>query len=335
MVPWGIISIACSTAACFFFGWNIDTIYTRFGDLPRTLPFPSFPSLQMNFSSFQALIPDALVIALLAGIESLLSALVADGMMGGRHKSNCELVGQGIANLGAVVFGGIPATGAIAHTATNVKAGARTPIAGIVHALTLFLIIFAFAPLVGSIPLAALAAVLIVVAWNMSEAEHFCHLFKAPLGDVVVLLVTFFLTIFVDLTMAVGVGMLLAAFVFMKRMGDLSDTVSVAKLFKETIDEFPEKHDPDAISKKDVPSGVEVYEISGPFSLEWQIVSKMCSKGLNFPLVYLAYAQGAIHRCIWHACPKRVFWKMPETKYHTYSLRCAERARQKPQKVWF
>jgi SulP family sulfate permease len=178
-----------------------------------------------------SLIPDVIVIALLAGIESLLSAVVADGMTGGRHKSNCELVAEGIGNIGSVFFGGIPATGAIARTATNIKTGAKTPVAGIIHALTLFLVIFAFAPLVSKIPLCALSAVLVMVAWNMSELAHFRHLMKAPPGDVAVLLTTFLLTVFVDLTVAVEVGMVLAAFLFMKRMSDASSVISTSKLF--------------------------------------------------------------------------------------------------------
>ncbi len=283
VVPWGITSIFVATAICMLFGLNVETIHTRFGELPRTLPFPSLPAFHLNFADFRELVPDVMVIAFLAGIESLLSAVVADGMIGGRHKSNCELVGQGVANLGSVIFGGIPATGAIARTATNVKSGAKTPIAGIVHALTLLLIILILAPLVSAIPLSALAAVLVMVAWNMSEVEHFRHLFKAPPGDTVVMLVTFFLTIFVDLTVAVEVGMVFAAFLFMMRMSRLAGTVSHAQLFQESIDEFPEKHDPDAISKKEVPKGVEVYEISGPFFFGVADSLKDVLEGMEFP----------------------------------------------------
>lgn len=262
VVPWGIASIVIATLVSWGFSLPVETIQTRFGELSRTLPMPAFPAFHFTFATFHQLFPDALTIALLAGIESLLSAVVADGMTGGRHKSNCELVAQGFANLGSVFFGGIPATGAIARTATNIKTGARTPIAGMIHAVTLFLIILVFAPMVSQIPLAGLAAVLIVVAWNMSEKEHFSHLLKAPLGDVTVLLSAFFLTVFVDLTVAVEVGMVLAAFLFMKRM---SDVTKVGALLKEEVQEFPERSDPDAISKKHVPQGVEVYEINGPF----------------------------------------------------------------------
>lgn len=264
LVPWGISSIALATFVCWIFDLPVDTIASRFGEIPRTLPMPSFSEVSFSFADWKRLIPDAITIALLAGIESLLSAVVADGMIGGRHKSNCELIAQGIANLGSCIFGGIPATGAIARTATNVKAGGRTPVAGIVHSLTLFLIILAFAPIVSMIPMAALSAVLVMVAWNMSEAEHFRHLLKAPLGDVAVLLTAFLLTVLVDLTVAVEVGMILAAFLFMKRVGDLSNVIPLSQFTNEEGGLLEEK-DPDAISRKKVPPGVEVYEINGPF----------------------------------------------------------------------
>lgn len=262
VVPWGIVSIFLATCVTWGFDLNIETISSRFGALSRVPPMPDFPKLSLTIDQLRTLIPDGVTIALLAAIESLLSAVVSDGMSGGRHKSNCELVAQGIANVGSILFHGIPATGAIARTATNVKSGAQTPVAGMIHAVTLFLFILAFAPLVGHIPLAGLAAVLIVVAWNMSELDHFRHLLQAPLGDVAVLLTAFFLTVLVDLTVAVEVGMILAAFLFMKRMSDLSNVVSIKPLFKEEMEEKP---DPDNITRKKVPAGVEVYEINGPF----------------------------------------------------------------------
>lgn len=261
-VPWGIGSIVLVTCACFALHLQVDTIGSRFGEIPRTLPLPSLPELPSSFAAWRHLIPDAITIALLAGIESLLSAVVADGMIGGRHKSNCELVAQGFANLGSCFFGGIPATGAIARTATNVKTGAKTPLAGIIHALTLFLILLFFAPIISYIPMAALSAVLVMVAWNMSEFHRFRHLFRAPLGDVALLLTTFLLTILVDLTAAIEVGMILAAFLFMKRTCDLSHVMRLDTLIS---DEEKEGKDRDAISKKSVPPGVEVYEIQGPF----------------------------------------------------------------------
>lgn len=264
-VPWGIASIVITTAVCWGFDLKIETIASRFGEIQRGFPMPHLPHFSWDIDKLHNLIPEAITIALLAGIESLLSAVVADGMTGGRHKSNCELVAQGIANMGSAIFGGIPATGAIARTATNVKTGAETPVAGMVHAGTLLLILLLFAPLVGHIPLAALSAVLVMVAWNMSELDNFRHLFKAPLGDVAILLSAFLLTVFVDLTVAVEVGVVLAAFLFMKRMSSLSQVVSTPPFFEEKIEEFPERRDPDAIAKKQVPSGVEVYEINGPF----------------------------------------------------------------------
>ncbi len=263
-VPWGIASIVIATLVCWGFHLPVDTIASRFGEIPRTLPFPSLSEVSFSVINWKRLMPDAITIALLAGIESLLSAVVADGMIGGRHKSNCELVAQGIANLCSCVFGGIPATGAIARTAANVKTGGRTPVAGMIHALTLFLVILAFAPIVSMIPMAALSAVLVMVAWNMSEVEHFSRIFKAPLGDVAVLLTAFLLTVLVDLTVAVEVGMVLAAFLFMKRVSDLSHVVPLAQ-FKEEESGLLEEKDSDAISKKNVPQGVEVYEINGAF----------------------------------------------------------------------
>lgn len=264
-LPWGVIAIVLSTLICWLFHLPVETIATRFGEIPRMLPAPSLPHFSLDLNTIRSLIPDALTIALLAAIESLLSAVVADGMSGGRHKSNCELLAQGVANFFSPLFGGIPATGAIARTATNIKTGGKTPVAGMIHAITLFLIILFFAPIVSQIPLAALSAVLVMIAWNMSEIEHFKHLFKAPLGDIAILLTAFLLTVLVDLTVAVEVGMVLAAFFFMKRMSDRADVVAAATLSEEGIEEFPERKDPDAISKKQVPPGVEVYEINGPF----------------------------------------------------------------------
>lgn len=263
MIPWGVGSVAIATLISWGFDLPVETIFTRFGPIHRELPWPIFSEITFSFPNWHALISNSITVAFLAGIESLLSAVVADGMAGTKHRSNCELMGQGIANIGSILFGGIPATGAIARTAANIKTGAKTPVAGMIHSLTLIVIILAFAPVVSQIPLAALSAVLIMVAWNMSEIENFRHLFKAPVGDVAVLITTFLLTVFVDLTLAVEVGMILAAFLFMKRMGDLSEVVSLVALQKE--ESAPEKYDPESIEKKRVPSHVEVYEIRGPF----------------------------------------------------------------------
>lgn len=262
-IPWGLAAIVLSTIVCWGLHLPVETIATRFGEIPRMLPMPSLPDLPSSLAEWQRLIPDAITIAFLAGIESLLSAVVADGMTGGRHKSNCELVAQGAANLGSCFFGGIPATGAIARTATNVKTGATTPVAGMVHAVTLLLILLVCAPLVGLIPMAALSAVLVVIAWNMSELGRFRHLFRAPVGDIAVLLTAFVLTVLVDLTVAVEVGMILAAFLFMKRVSTMAGVVLSSPMTDDDGGMVEEK-DPDAISRKRIPSGVEVYEIQGP-----------------------------------------------------------------------
>jgi SulP family sulfate permease len=223
--PWGIASIVAATAIGWMLHLPVDTIASRFGEIPHTLPIPSIPSFSIPVGHWPAILLDAVTIAFLAGIESLLSAVVADGMMGGRHRSNCELIAQGIGNFGSILFGGIPATGAIARTAANVKTGAKTPVSGMIHAITLLLVMACLAPIVSLIPLAALAAVLFMVAWNMSEMGHFIHLAKGPLADRMILLTSFFLTVFADLTLAIGFGMVLACFLFMKQMSALSRTI--------------------------------------------------------------------------------------------------------------
>jgi SulP family sulfate permease len=276
IIPWGITSVAIATVVTWGLHLPIETIATRFGEIQRTLPPFSLP--KFSLAHWRTLVPDALTVAFLAGIESLLSAIVADGMAGTRHKSNCELMAQGIANIGSILAGGIPATGAIARTATNIKTGAKTPVAGMIHALTLLLIVLAFAPMVSQIPLAALAALLMIIAWNMSEIDNFRHLFKAPRGDIVVLLTTFFLTVMVDLTVGVGVGMILAVFLFMKRMGEMTGVVSL--VFKK---EAADEEDKDSIEKKDIPKGVEVYEITGPFFFGVADSLKNVLSNLEFP----------------------------------------------------
>lgn len=240
--PWGIISIVLATLICWAFHLETPTIGTRFGTLPSTLPHPHF---YFKMERFLAILPDAIAIALLAGIESLISAVIADAATGGRHKPNCELVAQGLANIGAAAFGGMPATAAIARTATNIRTGAQTPIAGMLHAITLFLLLLTCAPIVSHIPLAALSAILVVVAWNMSELPHFIRLMKTSHSDVAILLTAFFLTVFVDLTAAVGVGVLLAAFFFMKRMSDVKPVLALDKSIPE--------------------QSVEIYQVHGPF----------------------------------------------------------------------
>lgn len=258
-IPGMLVTLIVAAAVTSFWKLPIETIGSRFGDLPRVLPAPSFPTLDWN--TIRELISPAFTIALLAGIESLLSATVADGMMGTRHKSNMELIAQGTANIGSAIFGGIPATGAIARTATNVKSGGRTPMAGIIHAVTLLVIMIAFAPQAKYIPLAALSGILMIVAYNMSEIDQFRSLLRAPRSDVVVLLSTFALTVVIDLTIAVQVGVVMAALLFIRRMSEVASVGVVTREFQDS----EEKPDPNAIGKRRVPPGVEVFEINGPF----------------------------------------------------------------------
>lgn len=280
VVPWGIAGVVGATLVSWGFSLPVETIFTRFGELERIIPIPSWPSFSFSWADLHPLLPDAVTIAFLAGVESLLSAIVADGMGGTRHKSNCELMAQGIGNMGSVIFGGIPATGALARTATNVKSGAKTPAAGMIHAFTVFAIMFLFAPIVSQIPLAALSAVMMMVAWNMSEVHHFHHLFRAPFGDVAVLLTTFLLTVLVDLTVAVEIGMILALFTFMKRMKETGGVTPMREMEREYSEE---KFDMHVIERKSLPPGVEVYEITGPFFFGVADSLKDTLTNLEFP----------------------------------------------------
>lgn len=257
-IPGSIIAILLATLAVQFFNIPVSTIETAFGEIPNELAMPSFPDI--NFAVVQKLIQPALAIALLGGIESLLSAVVSDGMIGGRHRSNAELVGQGIANCLSSMFGGIPATGAIARTATNVKNGGRTPIAGIVHALVLLVIMLALAPFAKLIPMSCLAGILIVVAYHMSEWRQFRSLLKGNKADVMILLVTFFLTVVFDLVIAIEVGIILSSFVLMKRMSDTT-TVKVSKnLFTTQYENSDELFEEELHI---LPEDVVMYEIHG------------------------------------------------------------------------
>lgn len=262
-IPWGIVAVVVGSVVVAVFQLPVETIGTRFGGIPSTLPAPQLPPISLAMA--KDLIPEATTIAILAAIESLLSAVVADGMTGGRHKADCELVALGLANIGSVLFGGIPATGAIARTAANVKSGARTPVAGIIHSLTLLLVMVLLAPWASAIPLATLAAMLMMVAWNMSEIDHFRYLLRAPKSDIAVLLTTFGLTVFTDLTIAVGVGMVLASMLFIKRMAEVSNVSAITREFSNGEDDLAEMKDPNAIARRQLPPGVEVYEINGPF----------------------------------------------------------------------
>lgn len=262
-LPGAIIAIILATAVSYFFNLPIETIQSKFGGIPRVLPTPSLP--HFSYELVQRVFPDAITIALLGAIESLLSAVVADGMTGTKHRSNIELIAQGIGNLGSIVFGGITATGAIARTSANIKMGAKSPLSGMIHAITLLLLMLFLAPLASKIPLAALAGVLVFVAWNMSELPHFFEILRGQKGDALILLITFFLTVLIDLTVAVQVGVILAAVVFLKRMTDKT-TVEVCKnLIKENEHETAEIHDADILFRQDIPSDVTVFEIRGPF----------------------------------------------------------------------
>ncbi len=258
-VPGSLIAIILSTAVVHLFHLPVETIGSRFGSVSGALPVPSLPGLRWDM--VPELFSPALSIALLAGIESLLSAVVADGMTGRRHRSNMELVAQGVANIASPLFGGIPATGAIARTATNIKNGAQTPVAGIIHALTLMLIMLFFGQWASLIPLAALAGILMVVAYNMSEWHLFVKLLRSPKSDITVLIVTFLLTVLVDLTVAIQAGVVLAAFLFMRRMAEVTQVSYVTKMMHDE----EEQDDPNSLKQRTIPAGVEVFEVNGPF----------------------------------------------------------------------
>ena len=261
-IPAQFVAVGISCCLVYFLDLHVATIGSKFGGIPSVLPYLSLP--KMSFEVFRLVLPDALTIAFLAGIESLLCAVVADGMTGDKHHSNTELIAQGVGNIGSAFFGGIPVTGAIARTATSIKAGAKSPFAGVVHALILILFIAFFAPVASYIPLASLAGVLIIVAWDMSELHVFARMFKAPKSDLAVLLITFLLTVFADLTVAVQFGMVLASVLFMKRMSDVTKMSRRTALMSDPEIQQGDL-DPNATSKRIIPKGVEVYEINGPF----------------------------------------------------------------------
>ncbi len=253
--PLVALVVVTSLQAVFHFS-GVRTIGSTFGGIPQGLPMLRFPD--MSLREIIDLIGPAFTIAMLGAIESLLSAVVADGMAGTRHNSNQELIGQGIANLITPLFGGFAATGAIARTATNIRNGGNSPLAGIVHALTLVFIVMLLAPLASNIPLAVLAAILFVVCWNMSEAHHFIRMIKrAPRADVVILLVTFFLTVFADLVVAVNIGVILATLHFLRRM---ASSVEVRHATEQELSQEIAQ-----LGQGPLPSGVLVYAVEGPF----------------------------------------------------------------------
>jgi len=281
-LPGFLIAIILASVVVALLKLPVETIGTRFPDMPVGLPAPSFPVL--SWATIVELLPSAFTIAFLAGIEALLSAVVADGMTGTRHRSNQELIGQGIANLGSVLFGGLPATGAIARTATNIKAGAKTPVAGMMHALFLLLFVLFASDWMAYVPMAALAAILFMVAWGMSEYDRFIALLRMPNSDRAVLLLTFGLTVFVDLTVAIGVGVTLASLLFMARM---SETVLLENGNSMVRD--GDLDDDDLGQRDDLPKGVEVFRISGPvfFGVAGELLDAMRKIGRTPKVIIL------------------------------------------------
>jgi sulfate permease, SulP family len=259
-LPAPFVALIAMTAVSQLLHLPVVTIGDRFGIIHAGLPSPTLP--HVTFAMARELVAPAMTIAALGAIESLLSAVVSDGMIGSRHRSSMELVAQGVANIVTPLFGGIPATGAIARTATNVKAGGRTPIAGMTHSVVLLLITLFFGRLAGLIPLSVLAGILLLVAYRMSEWRVFVAELRGPRSDAAVLLTTFFLTLIVDLTVGIGVGMVLASFLFMRRMSEVTD---VRHITEEIDDEADDLEDAEQIATRSVPAGIEVYEVDGPF----------------------------------------------------------------------
>jgi sulfate permease, SulP family len=255
-IPGSLLSILCMTAVVQVFHLSVETIGSRFGSVPSALPAPHLPDV--TWETVRRVFSPAITIAMLGSIESLLSAVVADGMIRSRHRSNIELIAQGAANVVSPLFYGIPATGAIARTATNVKSGGRTPIAGIVHAIVLLLIMLLFGQWAALIPMPTLAAILVVVAYNMSEWHSFVKTLRSPRGDVAVMIVTFALTVLVDLTVAIQVGVILSAMLFIGRMAEVSQVTPLTRDLKEA-DETEE----DSARPGTLPEGVEVFEVFG------------------------------------------------------------------------
>lgn len=251
-IPGPLAAVVIGIVVTWLLDLPVETIEARFGSLPSFLPPPSLPVFSLQ--KMQAVLPDAITIAVLAGVESLLSAVIADSMSGDKHKSNIELVAQGGANIASAIFGGIAATGAIARTATNIKSGAKSPLSGVFHAFWLAVFMAVLAPIIIKAPLAVLSAILMVIAWNMSEIKHFKSIFKAPRSDIAVLLTTFVLTVVVDLNFAIQAGISLASILFIAKITNATEV-------RESI---PDGYDKDATSNKTIPEGVEVFEITGP-----------------------------------------------------------------------
>lgn len=265
-IPGALVALVVTTLLVQFFNLPVETIGSRFGEVSATIPMPRIPNI--SFQMISDLMPPAITIAILAGIESLLSAVVADGMIGKKHNSNMELVAQGVANISSALFGGIPVTGAIARTAANVKNGGRTPIAGIVHSLFLLLIMLILMPYAKLIPMTTLAAILIVISYNMSEWRAFKDLFKSTKSDVAVLLITFSLTVVFDLVLAIEIGMILAMFLFIKKSSEATNIKKVDYLYDDSAEDGTDGNEGEIIdklkSKIDENKNIMVYEINGP-----------------------------------------------------------------------
>jgi len=249
-LPGFLIALLLATLAVMFLHLPVATVGDRFPAMPTGFPAPHLPTF--SFALVRQVLPSAFTIALLGGIEALLSAVVADGMSGYSHRSGQELVGQGVANIASALFGGLPVTGAIARTATNVRAGGRSPLAGMLHAVFLLIFMLLAARLIAHVPMAALAAILLVVAWGMSEVERFRSLLRMEAGERALLLLTFALTVLVDLTVAIGVGVTLASLLFMARMSESSKLLPD----EQSVD--------DPAQRAALPKGVEVFRFAGP-----------------------------------------------------------------------
>lgn len=263
-IPGPFLAVLFGVLVIYIFKLPIETIQDRFGSIPNTLPHPDLPAF--SFAKLKAVVPDAITIAILGAIESLLSAVVADGMTGSRHRSNMELIAQGLANIFSPLFTGLPATGTIARTATNIRNGAYSPLSGVFHSLWVLIFMLVLSSIIIKIPFATLAAILIVVAYNMSEIDHMKELFKAPKSDISVFLTTFLLTVIVDLNVAIQVGMLLAVLLFMRRMITLTEVKDLKLELDKSEDNADEDvYDPDATYNKVIPKGVGLYELNGPF----------------------------------------------------------------------
>ena len=259
-VPGSLIAIIVTTVLTAVLGLDVETIGSKFPELAGGAALPSPEAPDINMRTIRLLIQPAFTIAMLGAIESLLAAMVADGVTGKKHHSNTELIAQGVANIVTPIFGGIPATGAIARTMANINNGGRTPVAGIIHAVVLLLIFICLMPLASYIPLSCLAGILVMVAYNMSEWRSFKALLRNSRADVIVLCTTFFLTVFIDLTVAIEFGLLMAVFLFLKRVSETSSiSVIQNELNRQDYDDTSDKE------KLNIPDGVEVYEINGPF----------------------------------------------------------------------